>query len=164
MSINYSRVACDVWLLNFGKHVMDLSFLERTLRRCVLLVAVLAFLVGCGGGKTAAVNGRVKLKDDSDVSVLKGYSLSFEAEGGKSSAMGEVNADGTFQLSTFGANDGAVPGKYRVAINQPANPDPDKPPTKSKLPAKYGNFESSGLNVEIKPGTNNVELELERAP
>src|SRR5437868_5035599 len=143
---------------------MDLSLRDLTLRPFALAVAVLACLVGCGGGETAPVNGRVKLKDGSDVSVLAGYSLSFEAEGGKTSAVGDVNPDGTFQLSTFGANDGAVPGKYRVAINQPNNPDPDKPPTKSKLPAKYGNLDTSGLTVEIKPGQNNIELELDKAP
>jgi len=143
---------------------MDLSLREFTLRPLGLALAVLACVAGCGEGKTAPVNGRVKLKDGSDVSVLKGYSLTFEAEGGKSSAVGEVNADGSFQLSTFGAYDGAVPGKYRVAINQPNNPDPDKPPTKSKLPAKYANLDSSGLTAEVKPGQNNIELELDKAP
>lgn len=143
---------------------MDLSLRELTLRPCGLALAVLACLVGCGEGKTAPVNGRVKMKDGGDVSVLKGYSLTFEAEGGKSSAVGEVNADGTFRLSTFGANDGAIPGKYRVAINQPNNPDPDKPPTKSKLPAKYENLDTSGLTAEVKPGQNNIELELDKAP
>ena len=143
---------------------MELSLPEFTLRRLSLLLAVLACLVGCGQGKTAPVNGRVKLKDGSDVSVLAGYSLTFEAEGGKTSSVGDINPDGTFKLSTFGANDGAMPGKYRVAINQPNNPDPDKPPTKSKLPAKYGNLDTSGLTAEVKPGQNNIELELEKAP
>lgn len=143
---------------------MHLSLMELTLRPRSFALLTLACLVGCGGGKTAPVNGRVKLKDGSDVSVLKGYSLTFEAEGGKSSTVGEINADGTFQLSTFGANDGAAPGKYRVAINPLTNPNPDKPPTKSKLPAKYENLESSGLTVEIKPGPNNIELELDKLP
>jgi hypothetical protein len=148
----------------FGSYAMHLSLRELTLRRLGLALALLACLVGCGPGKTAPVNGRVKLKDGSDVSVLKGYSLTFEAEGGKTSAVGEVNADGTFMLSTFGANDGAVPGKYRVAINPLTNPNPDKPPTKSKLPAKYENLDSSGLTVEVKPGQNRIELELDKAP
>jgi hypothetical protein len=143
---------------------MNLSIREFTLRRLGLTLAVLAGLVGCGGGKTAPVNGRVKLKDGSDVSVLAGYSLTFEAEGGKTSAVGEVDRDGAFKLSTFGANDGAMPGKYRVAINPPNNPDPDKPPTRSKLPARYANLETSGLTAEVKPGQNNIELELDKAP
>ena len=143
---------------------MHLSLKEFTLLPFSLALAVLACLVGCGEGKTAPVNGRVKLKDGSDGSVLAGYSLTFEAEGGKTSAVGEVDRDGTFKLSTFGANDGAMPGKYRVAINPPNNPDPDKPPTKSKLHAKYANLDSSGLTAEVKPGQNNIELELDKAP
>ena len=143
---------------------MELSLRDVTLRRLALTFALLACLVGCGGGKTATVNGRVKMKDGSDVSVLAGYSLTFEPVEGKTSAVGDINADGTFKLSTFGADDGAVPGKYRVAINQPSNPDPDKPPTKSKLPAKYANLETSGLTAEIKPGQNNIELELDKGP
>ena len=148
----------------FGRHEMDLSLRKLTLRLLGLALAVLACLVGCGQSKTAPVNGRVRLKDGSDVSVLKGYSLTFEAEGGKSSAVGELDPDGTFKLSTFGANDGAMPGKYRVAINPPNNPNPDKPPTTSKLPAKYANLDSSGLTAEVKPGQNNIELELDKAP
>jgi hypothetical protein len=143
---------------------MHLSLREFTLRPLSFSLVALACLAGCGEGKTAPVNGRVKFKDGSDVSVLAGYSLTFESDGGKASAVGDVNPDGTFKLSTFGANDGAVPGKYRVAINQPNNPDPDKPPTKSKLPAKYANLDSSSLSVEVKPGQNNIELELEKAP
>ena len=143
---------------------MNLSLWEFTLRPSGLALAVLACLVGCGEGKTAPVNGRVKLKDGSDVSVLKGYSLTFESDGGKASAVGEIDRDGSFKLSTFGANDGAVPGKYRVAINPPPNPDPDKPPSKSKIPAKYENLDSSGLTAEIKPGPNSIELELDKAP
>jgi len=143
---------------------MDLSLRESTLRSVLLALAMLAGLVGCGESKTAPVNGRVKLKDGSDVSVLAGYSLTFEPVDGKTSAVGEINRDGTFKLSTFGANDGAVPGKYRVAVNQPTNPDPDKPPTKSKLPARYENLDSSGLTAEVKPGQNNIELELDKGP
>jgi hypothetical protein len=143
---------------------MNLSLRDFAVRPLGLALAVLTCLVGCGEGKTAPVNGRVKFKDGSDVSVLAGYSLSFGAEGGKASAVGELDRDGSFKLSTFGANDGAVPGKYRVAINQPNNPDPDKPPTKSKLPAKYENLDSSGLTAEIKPGQNNIQLELDKAP
>ena len=143
---------------------MHLSLRELTLRPVGLALVLLVCLVGCGESKTAPINGKVKFKDGSDVSVLAGYSLTFEAEGGKTSAVGELDRDGTFKLSTFGANDGAVPGKYRVAINPPNNPDPDKPPTKSKLPAKYANLDSSGLTAEVKPGQNNIELELDKAP
>jgi hypothetical protein len=123
-------------------------------------------LLGCGGcgGKTSPVQGRVKFKDGSDPGVLVGYGVAFEAEETKTSGVGDIQPDGTFTISTFGAADGALPGKHRVTISPPQAPDTDKPPQKSKLPAKYQDFNSSGLTVEIKPGANPIELELERAP
>jgi len=124
----------------------------------------IALTAGCGGGQTAPVDGRVKFKDGSDVSVLSGYEVDFQPAGGKTSATGHIAADGTFKLTTFGADDGAIPGQHRVAISPPPSPDPDKPPQKSKLPVKYSNFDTSELTVEIKPGRNTIELELERAP
>jgi hypothetical protein len=124
----------------------------------VLLVLVAN---GCGG-KTAAVEGQVKFKDGNDVSVLGGYEIAFEHEESKTSATGQILADGTFTITTFAPGDGALPGKHRVAITQPTAPDPDKPPQKSKVPEKYADFSSSGLAVEIKPGRNAVTLELER--
>jgi hypothetical protein len=130
----------------------------------VLTTVAIASTIGCGGGQTAPVDGRVKFKDGSDVSVLSGYEVDFQPAAGKTSATGHIAPDGTFKLTTFGADDGAIPGQHLVAISPPTSPDPDKPPQKSKLPAKYSSFDTSDLTVEIKPGRNTIELELERAP
>ena len=141
--------------------------MSRVFSGASLALALLALwlLVCCGcGSQTAPVRGRVKFKDGSDATVLAGYGVTFEPTEGKSSAVGEIQPDGSFKLSTFGADDGALPGKYRVVVTTPASPDPDKPPQKSKLPAKYADFSTSGLTVEIKPRQKEVELELERAP
>jgi hypothetical protein len=126
------------------------------------LVIATALVLGCGG-KTVPVDGRVKFSDGSDVSVLAGYAVAFEAEAAKASGVGEIQPDGSFKISTFGANDGALPGKHRVSISPPASPDPDKPPAKSKLPAKYEDPSTSGLTAEVAPGKA-VEIVLERAP
>jgi len=65
----------------------------------------------------------------------------------------------TFKVSTYAHNDGAVPGRHQVAISPPPprltlrlQADPAK---------KYNDFGTSGPDVEIRPGTNNVEFELE---
>src|SRR5688572_4364838 len=101
----------------------------RKLGSCfVLATTAIAFAAGCGGGQTAPVDGRVKFKDGSDVSVLSGYEVDFQPDGGKTSATGHIAADGTFKLTTFGPDDGAVPGQHRVAISPPQSPNPDKPP------------------------------------
>jgi hypothetical protein len=128
-----------------------------------VLAALTLFFCGCGGGKTAAVNGRVKFKDGSDAKALAGYTVSFETEADRISGTGDIAPDGTFKITTYAANDGAVPGRHRVAISPP-DPVPDAPPPKPLIPNKYMNFGTSGLTAEIKPGTtNNVELEVERA-
>jgi hypothetical protein len=135
---------------------------QRAIRVALLLLA-LYILAGCGG-KTVPINGRAKFKDGSDVSALQGYEVNLQAEGGGASSYGTIEPDGMFKISTFGQNDGAVPGTHRVTVTPSASPDPDKPPPKPVIPPKYGEFETSGLTVEIKPGQSEVELQLERAP
>jgi hypothetical protein len=130
---------------------------------CALTLVAAVWCVGCGG-RTASVQGRVKFKDGSDVAALANYEVSFEHQESKTSATGPIGPDGTFTVSTFGSGDGALPGKHRVAITPPPSPDPDKPPQKSKLPTKYEDFNASGLEVEIKPGRNPIEFELDKAP
>jgi len=134
------------------------------MRRLILLGLMAAWLFGCSAGKTAPVNGQVKFKGGGDVSVLAGYAVAFELEGAKTSGVGEIKPDGSFTISTFGTDDGAVPGKHRVSISPPLSPDPDKPMPKPKIAAKYAGFDSSGLIVDIKPGRNEVVLEVDPAP
>jgi hypothetical protein len=132
-------------------------------RQIPCAVVCLALLTGCGGN-TAPVTGRVKFNDGSDAGALARYQVVFESEADKVSASGNIQPDGSFMLSTYGMNDGAVPGKHRVAIKPPASPDPDKPPPRPAIPPKYFDPTTSGLSVEIKPGQNSVELEVERVP
>lgn len=127
-----------------------------------VLLALLVAL-GCGGGNTAPVNGQVKFKDGGDVSVLAGHTVAFEADADRMSGYGDIQADGTFKITTFSPDDGAIIGSHRVSITPP-EPPPDAPLPKPILDPKYQNHTTSGLTVEIKPGTNNVEFELERAP
>ena len=129
-----------------------------------LLVLCSLFLAAGCSSKTVPVNGRVKLTDGSDPSALAGYEVSLRAEAQKISGSGEIRPDGTFKISTYGADDGAVPGRHQVAVTPPQSPDPDKPPPKPVIPKKYFDFPSSELTVDIQPGRGDVTLELERAP
>lgn len=118
-------------------------------------------LAGCGTAKTNPVAGKVVFKDGGDASALAGYRVDFQAVEQPMSGSGEVQPDGTFTISTFGNQDGAVPGKQKIAITPPP-PLPDVVPPKPLIPRKYASFDTSGLETEIKPGTNEVTLELER--
>ena len=136
--------------------------IEGAMLRNLVASALLVAVLGCGSGNTAPVNGRVKFKDGGDVSALAGHTVSFETDGDKMSGYGDIQADGTFKVTTFSPDDGALLGKHRISVTPPA-PPPDGPLPKPVIHAKYGDLNSSGLTAEIKPGTNNVELELERA-
>jgi hypothetical protein len=118
---------------------------------------------GCGGGPaTYPVNGKVVWKQGGPATELAGYIVSFESEDKKTSGSGAIQSDGTFAIGTFAETDGAVPGKHRVALSAP-DFEPDTVPPPLLIPQRYTNFDSSDLTAEIKPGTNDVVLEVEHA-
>ena len=78
-------------------------------------------LAGCGSG-LYQVKGRVVYKDGSDASVLAGGKVLFDpadATTEKTSARGEIQQDGSFEMSTYQSGDGVKPGKYRVMVAPP---------------------------------------------
>ena len=80
--------------------------------------------------------------------------------GGKAiSARGDVQPDGSFELSTAQPGDGVPPGKYRVQINPPPLVNAE---SAQRLPfnAKYTDFSTSQLEYEVKPGSNEFSIEL----
>lgn len=165
--------------------------------RCVLTslvsVAVLASLTGCGGATgsanrpaTTRANATVTYKGQS----VEGASviLSPDDKTGKP-ATGRTGTNGVAKLMTFVADDGAVPGAYKVSVTKTDAPASSDAPvgganltgddytkafaraggpkgaapakTKDLLPAKYKTPDGSGLTATIKAGEeNNVKLEL----
>jgi hypothetical protein len=131
-----------------------------------LLSASLA-LAGCNSHRTYRVDGTVKFKDGGDVARLKGYTVSCEAispgpDGKMPSATGEIDAEGKFQLSTNATNDGAYPGKHRVALTPPI-PFGDAPAAPNVIAAKYKDLNTSDLKITVEPKRTAVTLELEPA-
>jgi hypothetical protein len=73
---------------------------------------------------------------------------------------GAINPDGTYTLSTYEKDDGAVVGKHKVAITskeEQTNFEANAPPTDGKwlIPAKYFLEATSGLTAEVKAGEEN---------
>jgi hypothetical protein len=143
---------------------------------------VLAGITGCGSTNpaTVPVSGVVTYQGEPVV----GAQVSFMAEGAARAASGQTDAEGKFQLSTYGTNDGAVVGSHTVTITKAtdenvggAGMSPDDPDggyaaamaqaaqqstTKSALPAKYGNPKESGLTAEVtEAGPNEFTFTLE---
>jgi hypothetical protein len=116
-----------------------------------VLVLCLA-IVGCGslstaqGAPTLPVKGKVTYKGKP---LTKG-TITFQPEGAGKDATGEIQPDGTFVLTTYKKDDGAVVGKHRVTIDK----------TDATVPAKYGGPGTSKLDVEVSSGTTDYPIEL----
>lgn len=133
------------------------------MKRLTFVGLLVLLTAGCSGAKVYPVKGQLKLKDGRDPSALAGHVVDFESKEKMTSGSGEVKPDGTFEITTFEPGDGAVPGMNRIAINPP-QPEADKVPPPPVIDRKYNSFDTSGLEWEIKPGTNEVNFELDPAP
>jgi hypothetical protein len=130
-------------------------------RSCLVAAVCLTLLPGCSGSKTAPVRGQIVYFDGQPAGKeLEGYVITFEAVDGSGGGSGVVDADGTFEISTFKEGDGALLGAQRVAITPPFNQEGMRLP--SILSAQYLRLETSGLEVVIEKGVNKVELKVER--
>ena len=139
------------------------SITDRTARGLCLAcglalsVSALTLFAGCPGAsgpQTTTVQGRVTYQGQP---VSQGY-VSFLPTGPASGdtpsrpATGTLNPDGTYQLATFGENDGAIPGDYQVTIvSKTGGPSPEDPEAEEKwhIPQKYGTAADSGLTATI---------------
>lgn len=121
--------------------------------------------VGCGGNKFQPVRGQVVYKDGSPVKGLDGGQVVFEGsgpDGKKYSATGALDAEGRFEMGTEKPGDGAVSGKNKVLISPPtASGDIPKPKV---IDPKYESFEKSGLEYDVKPGSNDYQIKVDPAP
>lgn len=146
----------------------------HTLRSLLLLLGILAItLSGCGGGsgpETVPVTGTVLL----DGNPVVDADVTFMAEGASHAASGKTDAQGKFSLKTMD-KEGAVLGTHAVTIvkveagdtadmteedyvkQMEASKGGSTVPleSKSKLPAKYGSTETSGLTRTVKKGEKN---------
>lgn len=129
-------------------------------------------LVGCGAN--SGIDGLVTVAGTVtyEGKPIEGASVIFGPEGDGRSASGITDPSGRFQLTTLKPNDGALPGKYKVAVSKvevenamsadearewfEKNGGP--PPggnIKNRLPEKYKDMESSELSAEVNQDANN---------
>jgi hypothetical protein len=148
--------------------------------RCLVSLASIALVFGCGGDPGKPKLGRVAGKVTyNGKSVTKGVVSFIPASGPGTatgqSATGEIGSDGSYQLTTFASGDGAVLGEHKVIVqsreDDPAlkgggMPIPDaqgrlniKPP-KYLVPQKYATTENSPLRFTVKEGSNRYDIEL----
>ena len=103
--------------------------------------------------KTVPITGKVLI----DGQPLKVGTVIFTPENGRQ-AMGKVDQDGNFTLTTFMQGDGALVGKSHVAISGAEYVGKNK--TRWHLPKKYADIQTSGLVVAISEPTKELVISL----
>jgi hypothetical protein len=121
----------------------------------VFLFMTIAASLGCGDGRPArlAVSGQVLIDGKP---LTYGY-VRFVPEHGRPSG-GRLDDQGRFTLSSYGENDGIIPGVHRVEVDgtEPLSA------TQRKWHAakKYFRYRTSGLTQEITGPTDSLVINL----
>ncbi|NQV28402.1 MAG: hypothetical protein HQ518_28960 [Rhodopirellula sp.] len=131
-------------------------------------ILIIFLIAGCSDRpETHLVHGMVVYPDG--MPLIKG-TVEFETLNGKTpiTATGEIAPDGTFQLGTFEAKDGAIAGQHRVAViadnvigTEAERPELLPPPI---LNTRFSDFKTSELEFTVKPSMNNLLIEVDYPP
>jgi hypothetical protein len=125
------------------------------LKAAIVGVAVIA-LVGCGPKRPAMapVKGKVMLNGQ----LMNIGSVGTVPAAGRG-AHGDIRPDGTFELHTYSAGDGALIGKHKVAVvayDATGGKTPESEYGKLMVPKRYANYETSGLTIDVNPNEPNT--------
>ncbi|MFY7894079.1 MAG: hypothetical protein ACOVOJ_15405 [Pirellula sp.] len=126
-----------------------------------LCIIAVSMVVGCNSGrlKTYPLEGQVVFEDGSPVKV---GTVETKAVGKSVQATGQIATDGSFTLSTYRPNDGAIAGEHAVVIVQfiPIEEIPNyRPSTMGVVHRKHASYNTSGLTMNVVPnGENKVKL------
>ena len=141
---------------------------ERRLIAVVIAAACLAAGCNRGGEGLAVVKGKVNYNGKP---VPNGTINFLPDDGNKPSATGEIQADGSYALTTFQSNhasEGAVIGKHKVVIvamqdmasRLPEERIPLPPPI---VPIKYTSPATSDLTATVEDKENQIDFDLQDA-
>ena len=152
----------------------------------VLTLLCAGILCGCGGApavklpdpaQQATISGKVTLDGTKPAPVNASVVFSCTEKGAIVS--GKVDALGSYTIQAAQKSIGIPAGKYQVMIRPPEEPPvkmdseeykkrmmsggAKKEEPKSDIPAKFHSFDTSKIELDIKPGANpNVDLDLSK--
>jgi hypothetical protein len=135
--------------------------------QCWLMMAIASLLQGCSSEPPLyPVTGQVVFKDDGRP-FAGGTAVVFESKSPPyHRARGDLDKEGRFELKTEqrGDDPGAMEGPHRVSISYISSSGNDIKQQLSKLiHPRYFEFQTSGIECDIKPGQpNDFKIELER--
>jgi hypothetical protein len=77
-------------------------------------------------------------------------------------AVGNIQADGRFSLSTHTTDDGAVKGHHQAVIVSPLGGDRETAATARpvRVAARYASYQTSGLEFEVTDQTSSNHFEI----
>jgi hypothetical protein len=133
-----------------------------------VLIAALGIVVftGCGGSgvKTHPVAGKIEIPSG-DIKPFTGHTVEVVLDSNPAvRAAGQIQEDGTFALETLQGGSvlkGAVEGTYKARIVLADDDISQRNLAAKAIPARYLQFEKSGLSLQV-PTTENVSLKILR--
>ena len=134
---------------------------------CFLLLATAS--VGCNSGQlpTYPVQGIVQFEDGSRPMF---GDIEFFNEANKINARGKINRDGTFTVTTYTENDGAVAGTHKIIIMQITGDyltakisDQIQHDHGDLIHSRYNDYRTSGLECTVSSRENNFELTIRKS-
>lgn len=122
-------------------------------------LSLLITVAGCGGNP-ATVSGVVTM----DGQPLQRGKVGFTPTSGGLQAMGQIDSDGSYELST-NLKPGLQVGEYQATVisTEPGIADPNGGPPmpgKSLIPRRYARTSTSDLNFTVERGSNVIDIEL----
>jgi len=142
---------------------------------CVMMLSLfLGGAIGCGSDETlpetAAVTGTITYNG----SPIRGGTITFHPQGTGNPAYGLVTPDGTYSLTTYHTDDGAVLGEHVVTVEvMPGQwaaeadaenaglPGTENSSSGPRIPPAYSSAETTPLRYTVKSGTNTADFVLE---
>jgi hypothetical protein len=123
---------------------------------CCGIIVSLILMSGCGGDRPSVVpvSGKVLIDDKP----LTFGTVVFSPKNGRQST-GVINKDGTFSLTCYKLNDGAIIGDHKISVSATESLNADTA-LKWYTPPKYSEASKSGLTQEIKGANDSVIIRL----
>jgi hypothetical protein len=141
--------------------VFNSSAIPRSFAAAALFGSLCTSLIsGCHSGEYYPVSGQIVDMQGQPIEGIEGAQVVFSLQNGLTSSVGDVQADGSFEMFTERPGDGVPPGEYRVLIARKYL-DPERP-APQVIDARYENFDSSGLKAMVEPKSNVFEFKVER--
>lgn len=128
----------------------------------LLLAIVVALSAGCNPKGVHPVSGKVSFAGGqmpvAEIAVIRFEPMNTEssAEGTVKAASGQINPDGTYQLTTLDPNDGAFAGEYKVVFSVFKTYMGQE----SLVDKKFTSASTSPFSAIVKSGKNTFDFDL----